>query len=100
MGTSFDMPAFIIGIQGTFSLTAYTYFGAGFDLGFVAKEPPYEDSFTDTSYSIDSYSSLYPYINFGTFIPFKNKGGWFFELGYGHIFSNFVFSDQWRFTED
>jgi len=80
-GTSFTDPLIIASIHGTFSPIQNFFIEVGCDLGFISI---YED--------VESFYSLYGFINIGYFMPFRGKGGFFVSAGGGYMNVNYVFA--------
>jgi len=80
LGTSFIDPLLIGTINVTFALTRFLYFEAGLDIGFLSK---FED--------VQSYISLFPFLNLGVFLPFSGKGGFFTGAGAGYMMGTYGF---------
>ena len=86
-GTSFSTPAFIGTIHATFGLSNNFFIGGGLDygLGYVGEKDM-------TTYTVDDYSSMHPYVYLGYFLPFAKN--WYIGSGVGYMMSQYTFSDE------
>jgi len=85
-GTDFTDPMVIFALHGTYAPfrrqhIENIFFKAGCDIGLISR---HEDA--------EKFYSLYPYINIGYFLPFKNRGGLFACAGAGYITGSYQFS--------
>ena len=80
-GTAFTDPLVIFSLQGTYAPINNFFIKLGCDFGFVSE---YE--------GVENFYSLYPYVNLGYFLPFRNMGGVFAGAGIGYIFGSYQFS--------
>jgi len=80
LGTSFVDPVIIASLHGTISPVRNFYIEAGCDFGFVSV---YDD--------VESYYSIYPFLNLGYFLPFGERGGLFFGAGAGYVIREYSF---------
>jgi len=80
IGTSFVDPLLVASINVSIAPFNYAFMELGFDLGFFSV---YED--------VEKYYSIYPFIKAGIFIPFQEKGGFFFSAGLGFMRGSYTF---------
>jgi len=81
LGTAFTDPFIITTLHGTFAPIDNVFIELGCDAGFISR---YE--------GVESFYCLYPYVNLGYFLPFRNMGGIFTSVGIGYIFGSYFFS--------
>jgi len=81
LGTSFIDPLLIASVRGTYSPINNLFIEFGFDAGFISIYK-----------NINVFYSLYPYVNLGYFLPFRNKAGIFAGAGAGYMFGSYKFS--------
>jgi len=81
VGTSFATPLLIATVQGTIAPSRYTFFDIGVDVGLVTQVDA-------------SYWSLYPFIRYAMFLPFRNSGGWYLGAGAGLMYAEYDFSND------
>ena len=84
LGTAFAAPLVAGTVRWTFAPANFWFFEFGMDMGF------------GTTIEYADYFSLYPYIHYNVFAPFKSsgayrKGGWYFGMGVGYQFSQYTF---------
>jgi len=73
VGTTFSAPFFVGTISGTLAPFRNSFFDFGVDLGLLS-------GLTDVD-----YFSLYPFIHYAVFVPFKSVGGWYAGAGVGYM---------------
>jgi len=85
VGSAFADPLVILSLHGSFAPFRQRglrniFFELGCDFGFISM---YDD--------VKGYYSIYPFAHIGYFVPFKEKGGWFFSVGGGYMVINYSF---------
>jgi TolB-like protein len=89
VGTSFADPWVIGTVRGTLAPWRYTFFDIGLDAGFV------------TGIEGTGYYSLYPFVHYAVFVPFRNAnsvgavlpaqaGGWYIGAGGGVMLAEYT----------
>ena len=81
VGSSFADPMVMTTVHGTYSPIRNVFFELGMDIGFLSV---YED--------VESYYSLYPYVNAAYFFPFRDSGGFFIGAGGGYMIGSYTFA--------
>jgi TolB-like protein len=77
--TSFATPWLIFTVEGTLAPWRYTFFDIGLDVGLI------------TQVQEVSYWSLYPFVRYAVFLPFRNSGGWYAGAGVGLMYAEYAF---------
>lgn len=80
VGSSFAVPWAIATIHGTIAPIKYMFLDIGCDLGFITLND-----------KVDFYFSVYPFAHLALFLPFGEKGGWFFGAGGGYMMGFYYF---------
>ena len=87
VGTSFATPWLIATVQGTIAPGRYRFFDIGVDVGLL------------TQVQEVSYWSLYPFVRYAVFLPFRNRGGWYLGVGAGLMYAEYAFySDDFKIS--
>ena len=81
IGSAFADPLFIMTVHGTYSPMQFLFIEAGLDLGLGSQDE-----------YVESYVSLFPFLNLGVFLPFINSGGLFTGAGIGYMYSYYLFT--------
>jgi len=81
VGTSVATPWAIGTVRGTLAPWRYTFFDIGCDVGFI------------TQIEGAGYWSLYPFVRYAAFAPFRNSGGWYIGAGGGVMLAEYTFDD-------
>ncbi|MCL2791790.1 MAG: porin family protein [Spirochaetaceae bacterium] len=81
VGYSYD-PLLMITLHGTFSPMRNIFIELGCDVGFISRYG---------NRDVDGYYSIYPYINLGYFMPFRERGGVFAGAGIGYMTGRYTF---------
>ncbi|MDR2542644.1 MAG: hypothetical protein LBC80_04245 [Treponema sp.] len=94
VGTTLTAPLYIGTLSGTLSLIQNFFIEFGFDFGWG-----YGDNFafgdvSGNTFSLDKYSSYYPFAHFGYFMPYAQKSIWYLSVGGGYNFAKYTFSDS------
>ena len=79
VGTSFIDPLVIVTAHGTFSVIRNFYIELGCDFGFISRHD-----------YVENFYNIYPFLKFGIFLPFREKGGFFASAGCGYMFGNYT----------
>jgi hypothetical protein len=82
IGTAFSPPWFIGTIHGTIAPFRYSFFEFGIDLGLVSGDEEV------------GYYSLYPFVRYAMFMPFRNAGGWYIGGGGGYLHAIYKIYEQ------
>ncbi|MCL2006844.1 MAG: CsgG/HfaB family protein [Treponema sp.] len=85
IGTSFSEPWFIGTVNGTLAPFKYSFIQMGFDIGLISD-----------ANNIESYYSIYPFINYAAFLPFSNINI-YTGLGIGYMFGERIFPEYIEF---
>ncbi|MCL2765865.1 MAG: hypothetical protein FWD40_11400 [Treponema sp.] len=81
LGTSFIDPVIIATIHGTYSPIRNFFIEPGLEIGFISI---YSD--------VEKFYCIYPFVNLGYFMPFREKGGLFAGTGAGYMTGSYTFS--------
>jgi hypothetical protein len=82
-GSTFATPWLTISLHGTLAPWKYSFFEIGCDIGFITE---IEDA--------KNYYSLYPFLHYALFLPFKTKGGWYAGIGGGCMIANYIYPKE------
>jgi len=79
VGTSFTAPWVVGTVRGTLAPFKYSFLEFGLDFGLIS-------GIKDVD-----YYSLYPFIHYDVFLPFRKSGGWYAGVGGGYMLGEFTF---------
>jgi hypothetical protein len=82
-GSSFATPWLITTVHGTIAPWKYSFLEIGCDLGFITEVKDAE-----------SYFSVYPFLHYAIFLPFKSKGGFYAGAGGGCMIANYTYPKE------
>jgi hypothetical protein len=82
-GSTFATPWLTVTVHGTIAPWKYSFLEIGCDIGLITEV---EDA--------EAYYSLYPFIHYALFMPFKTKGGWYVGIGGGCMMINYTYPKE------
>ena len=83
IGSAFSTPWAIGTISGTIAPFRFSFMELGIDYGMISGNPDAE-----------KYYSLYPFIHYSLFIPFRKSGGWYAGVGGGYMLGEYTFPEE------
>lgn len=81
-GSSFAAPWVISTVHGTIAPFKNSFLEIGLDIGLESGDP------------YVSYYSIYPFVHYAFFVPFKSSGGWYIGAGGGYMYANYSFPNE------
>jgi TolB-like protein len=82
VGTTFAAPLAVATVTATIAPFRHSFLEIGCDVGVFTEEETVE------------LISIFPFVHYAVFMPFKNKGGWYAGVGVGYMLSFYTFFEE------